>query len=77
MALVPQSKNKSVMPFGDHEHRDLNRIIAVDPNKKPRRIQVEVEDSIHADFKVACAKKGVNMKEVITDLIKNWVNQNK
>jgi len=38
---------------------------------------VPVDDEIHKEFKIICAKKGYKMKQITNDLIKKWNNKHR
>ncbi|MBO1552589.1 plasmid partition protein ParG [Yersinia pseudotuberculosis] len=75
MALTKQTepKLKAAMSFG--EHRQLDQVL----NKpvKEKRIQVILDESKHTEFKMACLKNGTNITAVITELLDEWLAQNK
>ncbi|HDL7537420.1 plasmid partition protein ParG [Yersinia ruckeri] len=73
MALKKQNEPKAAMSFG--EHRQLDQVL----NKpvKEKRIQVILDENKHTEFKMACLKNGTNITAVITELLDEWLAQNK
>lgn len=73
MALKKQDvKTDSVMNFS--EHRGLDGLFNV--SKKSKRIQVELSDELHTNFKIACTKQDVKMSAVIIQLMEQWLSKN-
>ncbi|EKN4774940.1 TPA: plasmid partition protein ParG [Yersinia enterocolitica] len=75
MALKKQNepKPKTSMSFG--EHRQLDQVLS--KPMKEKRIQVILDESKHTEFKMACLKNGTNITAVITELLDEWLEQNK
>jgi len=45
--------------------------------KKARYSQVKVEQEVLDDFKIVCTIKKVKMQDVLTQIIKDWLNREK
>ncbi|KAB8306706.1 DNA partition complex ParG [Erwinia endophytica] len=73
MALKQQNTPKT-MTFG--EHRDLEKVVNNAPMEKQKRVNVNLDESVHVRFKAACAKQGTSISDVIKDLVDNWLKDN-
>jgi hypothetical protein len=50
--------------------------MAKKPQKKVKRMNINVEATVHDQFKAATAAKGVKMTEVLLKYIKDYVDKN-
>lgn len=46
------------------------------PKEKLKRLTIDLPPAAHQAFKVACAKRGVNMVAVTVKLIEDWTKAN-
>ncbi|WP_035604437.1 plasmid partition protein ParG [Edwardsiella tarda] len=65
------------MTFGTHSQLDevLKNTKQEAKERKVKRVQVELDEQLHADFKVACIKNNTNFSAVVTGLIKQWMKK--
>ncbi|MBA2814266.1 plasmid partition protein ParG [Candidatus Pantoea persica] len=77
MALE-KKHSSSMMTFG--AHRDLEKIVQAPevkaPSEKQKRVNVNFSEDKHARFKVACAKRGISITDVINELVDEWLRKN-
>ncbi|MBS6034470.1 MAG: DNA partition complex ParG [Pantoea sp.] len=77
MALE-KKHSSSMMTFG--AHRDLEKIVQAPevkaPSEKQKRVNVNFSENKHARFKVACAKRGTSITDVINELVDEWLREN-
>lgn len=77
MALE-KKHSSSMMTFG--AHRDLEKIVQAPEMKassgKQKRVNVNFNEDKHARFKVACAKHGTSITDVINELVDEWLRKN-
>lgn len=77
MAL--EKKHSSpMMTFG--AHRDLDKIVQTPevkaPSEKQKRVNVNFSEEKHSRFKVACARRGTSITDVINELVDDWLRSN-
>lgn len=77
MALE-KKHSSSMMTFG--AHRDLEKIVHAPEVKassaKQKRVNVNFDEDKHFRFKVACARRGTSITDVINDLVDEWLRKN-
>jgi len=77
MALE-KKHSSSMMTFG--AHRDLEKIVQAPevkaPSEKQKRVNVNFNEEKHSRFKVACAKRGTSITDVINELVDEWLRKN-
>lgn len=77
MALE-KKHSSSMMTFG--AHRDLEKIVQAPevkaPSEKQKRVNVNFSEEKHSRFKVACAKRGTSITDVINELVDEWLRKN-
>lgn len=77
MALE-KKHSTSMMTFG--AHRDLDKIVQTpefkNSSSKQKRVNVNFDEDKHSRFKVACAKRGTSITEVINELVDSWLKEN-
>ncbi|HCR0226910.1 hypothetical protein FHW04_003910 [Pantoea sp. AN62] len=77
MALE-KKHSSSMMTFG--AHRDLEKIVQAPEAKsssgKQKRVNVNFDEDKHSRFKVACAKRGTTITDVINELVEEWLRKN-
>ncbi|WP_130835639.1 plasmid partition protein ParG [[Erwinia] mediterraneensis] len=76
MALEKQHAGVKKMQFG--ENRDLDRVIPAQAatSGKTKRVNVNFDEEMHQRFKVACARKGISISDVIKELVDDWLKKN-
>lgn len=77
MALE-KKHSSSMMTFG--AHRDLEKIVQApevkSPSGKQKRVNVNFDEDKHSRFKVACARRGTSITEVVNELVDEWLHEN-
>ncbi|WGL94091.1 plasmid partition protein ParG [Arsenophonus nasoniae] len=58
-------------------HRNKDKVIAeiCDPNIPSKRFIMNIPENLHTEFKLKCVSKGVTMKEIILEFIKEWIKK--
>lgn len=75
MSLEKAHSSVKKMTFG--ENRDLEQVItAPESTGKIKRVNVNFDEEKHARFKVACAKKGTSITDVVNQLVNEWLKEN-
>lgn len=59
-------------------HRNKERVLTevVTPNLPEKKFIMSMPESLHTEFKLLCVSKGVAMKDVVIQAIKEWVKDN-
>ncbi|MBH2547740.1 hypothetical protein I5Q23_22750 [Serratia marcescens] len=67
----------SNMKLGNR-HRNKERVLTevVTPNLPEKKFIMSMPENLHTEFKLLCVSKGVAMKDVVIQAIKEWVKDN-
>ena len=63
------------MKLGKH-NSIAKALVAVDkPKMITKKLQMNIDESLHRRFKIACLKQDKEMTEITTQLIEEWLNK--
>lgn len=71
MSKIPQ-----IMKLGNNAH--LNKALSAikKPSLPTKKLQMNMPEELHKQFKLACLSNEVDMTSVVTELIENWLKEN-
>lgn len=71
MSKIPQ-----IMKLGNNAH--LNKALSAikQPSLPTKKLQMNMPEELHKQFKLACLSNEVDMTSVVIELIENWLKEN-
>ncbi|MEY0878593.1 plasmid partition protein ParG [Providencia manganoxydans] len=71
MSKVPQ-----IMKLGNNAH--LNKALSAikHPSLPTKKLQINIPEALHKQFKLACLSNEVDMTSVVIELVENWLKEN-
>ncbi|MGR5187773.1 plasmid partition protein ParG [Photobacterium damselae] len=56
------------------KHNGINRVLNELQTKKTKKLQMNIDEDLHKQFKLECLKEEKDMTEVVIDLIHQWLS---
>jgi hypothetical protein len=58
-----------------NKHHSINKVLSDMEKPKLKKLQMNVDETLHRDFKMECLKQDREMTEVVVELIKDWLKE--